>query len=222
MKRQASTQAISTRRKRAKASTSTTTVQAVVRKELRKKTDWKYTDVGSTAVPVYNTGTIASMYANLTRGDLGINNFEGNVVNPQALTFKYYAETAQPFNTIRVMLIQWFDAATPLLAGLLQSTSSGLAVIAPTLVTNKQYIKVLYDRTHMLAPSAADGGAIFGNGIMQPVTVYIPGKRLRNTRFNSGTNVVQDGNIYLLAVSDDAALGTVNLNYYSRITFSDS
>lgn len=195
--------------------------QEIVRKELRKRTDWKYTDAASSLVPIYNTGTIVSLYSNLTRGDAGINNFEGNIIAPQGLTFKYFADTAQPFNTLRVMLIQWFDAATPLLAGLIQNTSTGLACIAPTLVTNKQYIKVLYDRTHMLAPTAADGGAIFGNGTMEPVKVYIPGKKLRNTRYNSGTNVVQDGNIYLLAVSDDAALGTVNLTYYSRITFSD-
>lgn len=221
MKRKATTQAVSSRRKRP-ARSSSTTVQAVVKKELRKKTDWKYTDVFGASIPVYNTGaTIISLYANLSRGDAGINNFDGNMVHPQALLFRYYAETSQVYNVIRVMLIQWFDAAVPVINGLVQQTATGIACVAPTLVTNKQYIRVLYDKTHMLAPTAGDTGALGGYGVMEPVTVYIPGKRLRNTKFNSGTNFVQDGNLYLFAVSDDTALGTVNLTYYSRVTFSD-
>lgn len=221
MKRKASTQAVSSRRKRP-ARSSSTTVQAVVKKELRKKTDWKYTDVFGASIPIYNTGaSIISLYANLSRGDAGINNFDGNMVHPQALLFRYYAETSQVYNVLRVMLIQWFDAAVPVINGLVQQTATGIACVAPTLVTNKQYIRVLYDKTHMLAPTAGDTGALGGYGVMDPVTVYIPGKRLRNTKFNSGTNFVQDGNLYLFAVSDDTALGTVNLTYYSRVTFSD-
>lgn len=222
MKRKASSQAVSSRRKRPARSTSTTTVQAVVKKELRKKTDWKYTDVFGASVAVYNTGaTMISMYTNLIRGDLGINNFDGNIIRPQAMLFKYYAETSQVFNVLRVMIVQWFDAAVPVMNGFIQQTATGTACISPTLVTNKQYIKVLYDKTHMLSPSAGNTTTLGGYGVMEPVTVYIPGKRLRNTRFNSGTNFVQDGNIYLFAVSDDSALGTVNLTYYSRITFAD-
>lgn len=194
--------------------------QNIVRRELRRNTDWKYADGGASAVAVYNLGTISSLYSNLIRGDAGRNEFNGNQIRPQAVTVKYWAETAQTYNVLRVMLIQWFDAATPVLSGILQNTVTGQGVISPTLVTNKEYIKVLFDKTHMLAPSAGDA-AIVGNGIIDPVTIYIPGKRLRPTRFNSGSNTVQDGNLYLIAVSDDTALGTVNLTWSSRVTFSD-
>lgn len=207
--------------KRQRSKSQLAMTQEIVRRELRKKTDWLYTDAAATGVTVYNSGVISSLYSNLIRGDAGINNFNGNHIKPQAITFKYYAETNQVYNVLRVMLIQWFDSATPALSGILQSVVSGQGVIAPTLITNKQYIKVLYDKTHMLAPTAGGDTTVIGNGIIDPVTVYIPGKRLKPTKYNSGTNVVQDGNLFLVAVSDDAALSTVNLTWYSRVTFAD-
>lgn len=198
------------------------TVASVVKKELRKKTDWRYADDSQDRIPVYNTGaSIRSVFTSLVRGDTGLNNFQGNDIRPQAVTFKYFADTAQTFNVLRVILFQWFDAQAPTLGGVLQSTATNVACVSPTLVTNKKYIKILYDKTHMLAPTAGDTNVV-GNGTMDPVTVYIPGKRLRVVRYNSSTNVCQDGNIYVLAISDDTALGTVNLTYYVRTTFSDS
>lgn len=195
--------------------------QEIVRKELRKNTDWRYADAAATGVAIYTSGAINSLLSNLIRGDAGLNNFQGNMIKPQAITFKYYAQTNQVYNVLRVMLIQWFDSATPALSGLLQSVVAGQGVIAPTLITNKEYIKVLYDKTHMLSPSAGGDSTVTGDGIIDPVTVYIPGRRLRPIKYNSGTNVVQDGNLYLVAISDDTALSTVNLTWYSRVTFAD-
>jgi len=221
MKRQRSTsQSGSGPNKKPRMQRQNATVQAVVRKELRKKTDWRYADWSVSASPIYSTANIVNIFQNLTRGDAGLNNFQGNDIQPQAITMKYYCETAQPFNTIRVMLFQWFDSAIPALTGILQSGVTGIALVSPTLVTNKKYIKVLYDKTHMLAPTAGDA-SIVGNGTIEPVTVYIPGKRLRTVRYNATTNTVQDGAIYLLLVSDDAALGTVNFTTFVRTTFSD-
>lgn len=194
--------------------------QNIVRRELRRNTDWRYTDVSAAALAVYSTPQIVSLYSNLVRGDSGLNNFQGNVVKPQAITMKYYADTAQVFNVLRVMVFQWFDSVTPALTGILQSGTTGIALCSPVNITNKQYIKVLYDKTHMLAPTAGDA-AVIGNGTIDPVTVYIPGKRLRTTRFNATTAVVQDGNIYVMFLSDDAALGTVNVTYHTRVTLKD-
>lgn len=194
--------------------------QTIVRRELRKHTDWRYADISAASLAVYSTPQINSLYANLTRGDAGLNNFQGNVIQPQALTIKYYAETAQAFNVLRVLVFQWFDSATPALTGILQSGTTGIALCSPVNITNKQYIKVLYDKTHMLAPTAGDA-AIVGNGTIDPVTIYIPGRRMKNTRFNASTAVVQDGNIYIMFLSDDSALGTVNVTYHARVTFRD-
>lgn len=218
MKRKASTSASSKMSKKPRISRQDSTVTAVVRKELRKKTDWKYADLGIINSPVYYNGQPTSLLGNLIRGNLGLNNFQGNIIKPQAITLKYFCESSQEtYEGIRIILFQWFDSATPQTGGILQDSNQTVALVSPTLVTNKGYIKILYDQLHMLSITANPAG----NGITQGVTVYIPGKRLRPIRYNSSSNVVQDGNIYILAVSNDTALGTVNLTAYSRITFSD-
>jgi len=203
--------------KRARTQNTQAMTTKIVKREMRKNTDWKYADTSQTGVAVYNLGAqLYSLWDSVSRGLEGRNDFVGNFTDPQAVLIKYHAETAQTFNVLRVLVFQWFDAGTPVLSGILQSTATGLACEAPILVTNKEYIKVLYDKTHMLAAPYSGG-----NGVMDPCTVYIPGKRLRRTKWNSGTSVVQDGNIYILLLSDDTALGTVNATYYARITFSD-
>lgn len=195
--------------------------QEIVRKELRKKTDWKYADNSLTAANVLNTGTVYSLYANLVRGDAGVNAFDGNILRPQGITLKYFIHTSQVRNVVRVILFQWFDSATPVASGILQSTASGTACVSPILVTNKSYIKVLYDKAHQFAPTAGDNTGIYGEGVTDPVTVYIPGKRLRPTRYNSTTNVVQEGHLFCLIISDDALVPSPQITLYSRVTFSD-
>lgn len=209
-------------KKRRMTSTSQLAVtQQIVRKELRKKTDWKYSDLNSNSTNVTTTGAVISLFSNLIRGDLGINNFDGNIIKPQAITFKYFIHTNTVRNAVRVMLFQWFDSANPVLAGILQNAGAITATLSPILITNKPYIKVLYDRTHQLAPTAGGDTTVTGEGVTDPVTVYIPGKRLKEVRYNSSTNTVQTGNLFLLIVSDDAVSPSPQINYYSRVTFSD-
>jgi len=222
MKRQRSYSASSKTSKKPRLQRQDATVSAVVRKELRKKTDWKYAD-NSLSGSVSSTGTITSVFGNLIRGDAGINEFSGNDIKPQALLVKYYIQTNQTYNAVRVMIFQWFDSAVPAISGVLQTNSNPMATISPTLITNKRYIKVLHDKTHLVSPSAGGDSAVTGNGVIpEAVTVYIPGKRLRPVRYNSGNNTVQDGQIYLLAISDDAVTSFPQLYWYSRVTFSDS
>jgi len=196
--------------------------QTIVRSELRKRTDWKYTDNNVTTTNVTSTGTITSLLANLVRGDAGKDNFGGNQINPQGITLRYFFTTNQTYNSVRFIVFQWFDAATPVPAGILENASVGVAVVSPTLITNKQYIKVLHDETHLLAPTASGDSTVLGYGTTPAVKVYIPGRRLRKVRYNSTANTVQDGNIYALVISDDSLSSYPVVTWYSRVTFSDN
>jgi len=197
------------------------TVQAIVQKELRKNTDWKFTD-NTASGSVSSTGTVLSLLANLVRGDAGLNEFSGNDIRPSGVLFKYYLQTNQTYNSVRVMVFQWMDSATPVPSGILQNTATNIATISATLVTNKKYIRVLHDRTHVFSPSAGGDTTPIGLGTVPCQTVYIPGKRLRPVRYNSSTNTVQDGNIYVLTISDDLVTSFPQLYWYSRVTFSDA
>jgi len=217
MKRQRS----SSTNKQNKKQRTDSSVPALVRKELRKNTDWLYADYQVTSNAIYYNAAPVSILSNLQRGDNGLNSFAGNIIKPQAITIKYFATSpTSEYQALRFIVFQWFDAATPATSGILQNTSQTTALVSPTLITNKQYIKILYDKLHVTAISAA-GDGLLGDSIIDGQTIYIPGKRLRNVRFASGSNTVQDGNIYVLALSDDTALSTINLTMYARVTFAD-
>jgi len=196
------------------------TVQAIVQKELRKNTDWKYCDYSASG-NVTSSGTCLSVFTDLIRGDAGRNEFDGNEIKPSALTLKYYMQTNQTYNSVRVLVFQWMDSVTPVPSGILQTTATNFATISPILVTNKKYIRVLSDRTHVFAPTAGGDATPIGLGTVPVQTIYIPGKRLRPVRVNSSTNVVQDGNIFVLTISDDALTSYPQLYWYSRVTFAD-
>lgn len=216
MKRQASTTAISARRKRQRTN-STSNVQAIVKKELRKKTDWKYTDASVLNAAISANGSIVSLLTNLTRGDTGFNNFEGNMIQPQAITFHYDFHTDQIYNVMRMMIFQWFDNSVPSVATVLAATTAGVGVLCPVATSAKPLLKVLYDKTVPVAPTA--NSPIQGCFVDK---VYIPGKRLRKVQFNSGNLTVQTGNLFALYISDDTLTTFPGTYWYSRVTFSDN
>lgn len=220
MKRQR-TQSISSRRVKPKLQRQDATVTAVVKKELRKKTDWKYTDTSAAQAASNTSGTLTSLLANLSRGDNGLDQFSGNMIKPQAITFKYFCNTNQVYNNVRVILFQWFDATAPTVATVLQTTSNIYAVLSPVLITSKPNIKILYDQTHTFAPTASGDTTILGEGIVPVQTVYIPGKRLRAVKFNASSTARSSGDLYLLHISDDSLATFPAISWYSRVTFSD-
>jgi len=201
------------------------TVQQVVRKELAKQGDLKYADNALNNAAVSSSGTVLSCLQNLVRGDQGLNNFDGSTITPNGLTVKYSLNTNQSYNQVRVLCFQWMDSAVPTLAGIVQNNATNLGTISPVLITNRNYIRVLYDETHVLAPTAGVPDTLAINSIYGQGTAfgkfYIPGKRLRKIRFNSGSNSVQDGNIYCLLVSDDSAPSYPAINIYTRLSFYD-
>lgn len=196
--------------------------QEIVKKELRKNIDWKYTDNSAVVTNVSSTGTITSLLANLIRGDAGKDNFGGNIVTPQAITIRYFWTSQQTYNAVRFMVFQWFDSGTPAVTGVIESNATTTGTLSPVLITNKQFIKVLYDETHVIAPTAGGDTTPIGYGASPAIKIYIPGKRLKQVRYNSTTNVVQDGNLFCLAISDDSLPNYPQVSWYSRVTFSDN
>lgn len=194
--------------------------QEIVRRELRRKADWKYCDNSSAGANSTSSGTITSLLAPMSRGDTGLDTFDGNLINPSGITVKYTFNTNQSYNAVRFMVFQWFDSSTPQTSGVLATTTVGLAVLAPVYAANKPLVKVLYDKTHIIAPTAADGGTIYGQGVCYG-SVYIPGKRIKPVRFSSQSTAVQDGNIYILQISDDSLTTFPTVHWHSRVTFTD-
>jgi len=195
--------------------------QEIVRKELRKNLDYKYTDITGVALNATTTGATYSFLNSLVRGSSGINNFDGNTITPRGVLLKYYMHSSEVRNTMRVMIFQWLesDAAAP--ATVLQSTAAGLGPVSPVSVTNKPYIKVLYDKAHQIAPTAGGDTTVKGEAVTPVETVYIPGRRLRSVRYQPTSNSIQYGNIVMLVISDDIITPSPQITYYGRVTFTD-
>jgi len=195
--------------------------QTVIYKTPKPKLDVRYTDTSFSNGAISSSGTFQSCLAQLIRGDAGFNNFQGNNIVPVYLQVDYYWNTNQTHNSCRFMVFQWFDATTPVLGGIVQSGVTGIGTISPTLVTNKPYIKLLYDDKFIFAPTAGGDTTVIGQGVHSGCA-FIPTKKLKPIRFNSTTNTVQDGNIFVLMISDDIAPTYPACTFYSRLAFTDA
>lgn len=220
-KRKRSESQSTTSTKKAKTQPTSATVAAIVKKEMRKKTDWKYTDTLINQGTCTSAGTMTSLFSAMARGDQGYNQFQGNEIMPQAILVKWSFATNQNYNACRIIIFQWFDTITPSVGNVIQNIAVGIAPYAPITISSKRDIKVLYDKTVIISPTAGDGTTVLGYGVSPVETVYIPGKRLKPTKFNPTNNTIVDGNIYCLVISDDQVLNYPLVTYYTRITYSD-
>lgn len=117
------------------------------------------------------------------------------------------------------MVFQWFESAAPTLSTVLQYTATGTATVSPIQVNSKSSIKVLYDKTFNMAPTA-DGAVTVGNGVFGD-KVYISGRRLKKVRYQQNVNTVSDGDIYLFFLSDDNLVSYPQITFVQRCSFYD-
>lgn len=193
----------------------------LIKRELRRVGDVKYSDTSGSLTNITSTGAIYSLFANMARGDLGTQNFSGNTVSPIGITVNFGINTAEPYNFCRVMIFQWLDSGTPNVSGILASTVAGIAPFSPVLVTNRKEIRVLSDTILSVAPNAGSTAAPYGNGCFVK-KIFINGSKLEKIRFNASSATVQHGCLYMLVISDDATAATYpQINYYTRVSFTD-
>jgi len=197
-----------------------TEVRREVIKELRAKADLKYADRTAANANMTSAGTIIDILGNLVRGDNGLDNFQGNSIKPKGVTLSYGVHTDQTYNMCRVMLFQWRDSGTPAVTGILSSTATGIAPFSNIYVTNRKNIKVLYDRAFPVAPTAGGDTTVLGQGTYCD-KVYIDGSRIGKVTYQSTSNTIQDGGIYLMIISDDSLITYPQFTYFVRTSFWD-
>jgi len=196
--------------------------QTVVRRELAKRGDLKYVDRSAALQSMSSSSTFIKLFGTqFIQGSDGWNNYDGNTLSMSGVTLKYCCQTNQNYNFCRVLVFQWLDSSTPVLSGILQDTSTGVACVSATLVTNKSFMKILYDKTFNMAPTA-DSAVAVGNGIFTD-SCFIPGSRLAKVRMDATNDATcQKGQIYLLYLSDDSVTTFPQITYYLRGSFYDS
>lgn len=223
MKRNASSNIITnpSAAKRPKLSqTQTAAVRQEVTRQLAKKADYKQTaqrDIAATGVP--NTGYTIDLLNALSRGDNGVNNFEGTSIDVKSLKIRCHTIAQDGTQCMRIIVYQWFDAGAPSGTDILNSTSMG-TVTAPlsprTWPTTK--FRILHDELFQLQNTATFVGGLGTDHVSE---IYIPGRKIQRIDFNAGTAVPQRGALYMLAVSDSGALNHPALYSAWEIVFTD-
>lgn len=198
-------------------------VRAIANQVVTRSGDTKYTDFYDSAT-VYNTGHLFSLASNLTKGDLGMNNYEGNEIKLSGLTVRAYWTSTNSYNTCRFIVFQWNDFSTPTPATILQdiaTPASALIPLQPKQVGVMQQLRILYDEVVILQNPGGPVGTTLTTATHLHKRVYIPGKKLSKIRFNPLSNQVTTGSLWILAISDDAIGTAPGCFVTSRLSFTD-
>lgn len=149
----------------------------------------------------------------LLRGT-GDSNFIGAKITPTYLSIKYTFIGADPYNIVRMIILQdKASSGTPALATLFENTSyplvSGL---------NNQYretYRLLADRRFVLKQ--------FGSTYFAPTcgSIRIPMSKLRQVKYTDAGNN-QGGKLWIVLISDSSAVSHPSYQIYTRLYFKDA
>lgn len=175
------------------------------------KDELKYTVVTSTPFGVSFAGGSQSLFANLSRGNSGKDNYDGNGLTPKSVTVRLAIKPQSTIDMVRIIVAQQIKGALPSAANLLDTTGSISTPLASFNRPYKRTVKILADRLY--AASNSESG-------IYTDTIYIKGKKLVPLEVLSGAQTTTSGDIAIYYYSQVTAAGPV-LDYYTEVTFTD-
>lgn len=200
-----------------KASTLSPAQSAAVRKEVARqmsvKADYKHClNSRSTSATIDYSGTTYDLLENLARGTNPVNGFLGLKITPKSIRIRGTCHIADSTNVMRIMVLQWYDSGSPVPSGIINNTGSIAAPYGSRYWTNKKNIKVLKDELIILD----------GYHPIAKVDIYVPGSKIRDIWFQSGSDAAQDNGLFMLAISDSSTTTHPYFTWVSEIVFTDS
>lgn len=191
-------------------------IRQMVNSKLSSNIERKYITALTNTSSISYTGSVYNVLSNAVLGDGAINAYTGVVLKPTRVTLRYRVSSNQSYSALRVILFQWRESGVPSTAGILTTTGSVLAPFSPLLYLNRPLIHVLHDELHCLFQRDAASYA------SECKTVDIK-TGLLSIHMNPATAPVpQKNGIYLLCISDDAAVSYPVLDFYSDVEFTDA
>lgn len=183
-----------------------------VNKQLARKAEYKHCLASrAIATTVDYSGTVYNLLENLTRGDSSVNQFDGSSINARSIRIRGAMYPADSTNLMRIMVFQWRDSGIPVPSGLINNTGTIAAPFGSRFWTNKKNIKVLVDQLHHVDTYHP----------VQPIDIFIPGFKLRQTWFQSATDQAQNNGLFMLAVSDSSTVSHPAFTWVSEIVYTD-
>jgi hypothetical protein len=188
-------------------------IRSVVRNELSQTIEPKVTE-STQSVAVSYAGAVVSLTGNLARGDLAVDNFQGNVIKVTRVRLSVSWATNQTFNLCRFICFQWNDASTPTPATVLAYVGSAYAPQSQFLWAAKPLLRIFYDEIVALKPRVTSGYDVSID--TRVIGGFAP------IKFASGSTAVQKNGIYVLYISDDAVVTYPQLTFTSEVIFTDA
>lgn len=195
-------------------------VQRQVKKQIEREKDFKQITFDTGGTTVSYSGTMHNLCTSLSRGDNGINNFEGTSIQVKSIHLRCQVALADTSNLMRTILFQWFDDTVPTVSSILSSTMIG-TIEAPFSWrnwSNKHLFKILKDDRTQIQGSAQITG---GNGFVYTYDIFVKGNKIKRTYFDATGSSYQKGGLYLLVISDSAAIAHPGFIAAGEMIFSD-
>jgi hypothetical protein len=162
------------------------------------------------------TGTVSSLptlgfFLNPLKGT-DANERVGDIVSPRIITTKIIMLPGDPSNSVRIIFFQTLNPGILGASELLQDGPTGSPDVASHYQPYSQkYIKVMYDKTHILVTGA--------NNMEKTLTIRCAPKF--PLIYQAGTFNVISGNLQYIIVSDSGIIPHVALTFNSLCWFSD-
>jgi len=187
-------------------------IRQVVRQETMKTKETKSYDVSGSAGINYS-GAVYNLTNGITQGTSEVQ-YVGVEINPSTLRIRWACYTnGDNTNLLRVIVLQTIGGGTPTAANVLESTANIRAPLSPYDRQYNRTYKVLYDELFSL--STAGDMQVTGD-------IRVKSPKLRTINFTDNLGTVEDNGIFMVVISDSAAVGDPFFSYHSRLYFKDS
>lgn len=189
------------------------------KKVIKKTIETKMFDgATTTSTTVDYSGVVFPMLADPSgsvtiQGGISDNQYIGTKITLSGIRLRYAVTVADTYNMVRIIVIQTKGGYIPSSgADILQSVSNIRAPLSDFEIDYENRYTVLYDKLLDLAN--------VGDNI-KTRTVWISGKKLRRVTFVDMAGTVEDGGIYMLAISDSSS-GNPGFLAYWRDHYKDA
>lgn len=192
---------------------------------LKAKADKRVCNYSFANAYVGSNGSTVSLYQNLTLGDASINQASGQKMDPLGVTVRRLMEAApvlgsatELWSSGRILIYQWFGNVAPGANSILGNIGNANAPLSYKNWNLASQFKILADTGPIVFNIQADGSG--GNGYTACGTLYVKGRKLRQTEIGS-TGSIQKNDIGVLMISDGAASPGLNFQWQSQVVFAD-
>lgn len=179
----------------------------VIQQHEAQEVEKKYHDLAAAPGGAGSTGVFYSFTSTIPEGT-GSEQRIGQQVTVKSLQVRYRLLYQDTTNLMRVIIFRWFQQGTPSLSQILQDTVT-VPWISPTNRLLSEFINVMYDNLVTLDAT---------NNFQYVDKIFI--KKNMNVTFDDAGNP-DYGHVYMLVLSDSAAIPHPTIEFYSRVRFTD-